>query len=165
MNSVRVNFLCAFLISCGLLGFATYLQFHAGLKPCVLCVMQRLCYIGLAIIFFAAFLHRVKSRGVKIYCLLAGLINLFGIYFAARQVWIQHQPPGTVGSCGPDFNYLIQHLPLGDTLQLIFLGSGDCAVVKWRFLSLSIAEWSLLWFSLFIVFILWQIYLTRKSTY
>ena len=36
-------------------------------------------------------------------------------------------------------------------LGLLFKGSGQCAEVTWRFLGLSIAEWSLLWFALFLV--------------
>jgi disulfide bond formation protein DsbB len=34
---------------------------------------------------------------------------------------------------------------------MIFRGTGDCTKVPWRFLSLSIAEWSLICFALLII--------------
>jgi protein dithiol:quinone oxidoreductase len=34
---------------------------------------------------------------------------------------------------------------------MIFRGSGDCTQVLWRFLGLSIAEWALVWFVIFLV--------------
>jgi disulfide bond formation protein DsbB len=33
-------------------------------------------------------------------------------------------------------------------LEKILKGSGECAEVGWRFIGLSIAEWSLIWFGL-----------------
>ena len=66
---------------------------------------------------------------------------------AARHVWIQHLPPDKVPACGPDLFFMLENFPLGRTLQKLFEGSGQCAEVKWRFLTLSIPEWSLVCFS------------------
>ena len=36
-------------------------------------------------------------------------------------------------------------------LPMIFRGSGDCTEVLWRFLGLSISEWALVWFLIFVI--------------
>ena len=66
-------------------------------------------------------------------------------------MYLQHLPPDQVPACGPDLFYMVENLPVARTLTLLFRGSGQCAEVKWRFLGLSIAEWSLVWFVLFAV--------------
>jgi len=44
---------------------------------------------------------------------------------------------------------------LSSALQKLFTGTGECAVVDWRFLGLSIAEWSLAWFLGLFAYALW----------
>jgi disulfide bond formation protein DsbB len=44
---------------------------------------------------------------------------------------------------------MLDNFPIARTLQMLLRGSGQCAEVHWRFLGLSIAEWSLLWFAAF----------------
>jgi disulfide bond formation protein DsbB len=44
---------------------------------------------------------------------------------------------------------------------MIFRGSGDCTEVLWRFLSLSISEWALIWFLIFVVAGLYAV--TKKT--
>jgi disulfide bond formation protein DsbB len=51
---------------------------------------------------------------------------------------------------------MLEQFPLGQALQKIFAGSGECAEAGWRFLGLTIAGWSLVWLivlALFAVFI------------
>jgi disulfide bond formation protein DsbB len=43
---------------------------------------------------------------------------------------------------------MLNNLPLTRTLEKLFYGSGECAAVDWKFLGLSIAGWSLVWFVL-----------------
>jgi disulfide bond formation protein DsbB len=42
---------------------------------------------------------------------------------------------------------MLDNFPIARTLQLLLRGSGQCAEVHWRFLGLSIAEWSLVSFA------------------
>jgi disulfide bond formation protein DsbB len=84
-----------------------------------------------------------------------------GAAVAARQVWLQHLPADLVPECGPGLNYMLHRFPLGETLQKVLSGSGECAQVNWTFLHLSIAEWSLICFVLFVVYIIW---ITRIAT-
>jgi len=44
---------------------------------------------------------------------------------------------------------------------MIFTGSGECAEVKWRFIGLSIAEWSLIMFIGIFITTMLSIYTSR----
>jgi disulfide bond formation protein DsbB len=83
------------------------------------------------------------------------VLALGGAGVAARQVWLQHLPAAQVPACGPDLFYMLENFPLGRTIEKLFTGSGQCAEVKWRFLGLSIAEWSLAWFLALALYALW----------
>jgi len=67
---------------------------------------------------------------------------------------IQHFPP-QVSSCGTDLEFLVNTFPISQALPKIFAGSGDCALVKWRLVGLSVAEWALVWFVLILAFTGW----------
>jgi disulfide bond formation protein DsbB len=140
------------LASAGLLGFGYFLQFFQGQDPCPLCLLQRGFYFLLIFIFVAAAIHSPPAGMGRIaYGVLAFLAAAGGGGVATRQVYLQHLPPDQVPACGPDLFYMVENLPVARTLTLLFRGSGQCAEVKWRFLGLSIAEWSLVWFVLFAV--------------
>jgi disulfide bond formation protein DsbB len=83
------------------------------------------------------------------------LFALGGLATAARQVWLQHLPADKVPQCGPDLDFMVSNFPLGKTLSMLLQGSGQCAEVKWTFLGLSIAEWSLAWFALLAAYAVW----------
>lgn len=137
-----------------LLGFGYYLQFVQGLDPCPLCILQRVAYLGVAVVCLAGFFHGSAGR---IYGWAALLCVLAGAAIAGRQVWLQHLPPDLVPECGPGLDFILQAFPLVDALKLIFTGSGECAETVWSFLSLSIAEWSLFWFAAFAVLFVYQV--------
>jgi disulfide bond formation protein DsbB len=40
---------------------------------------------------------------------------------------------------------MLNRFPLTQALEKIFRGSGECAEAGWTFLTLTIAEWSLVW--------------------
>lgn len=138
------------LACAGLLAYAYYLQYAEGQDPCPLCLLQRGFYYMLLVIFAVAAVHAPRGRkGRAAYGVLAFLAAGGGAGVAIRQVYLQHLPPDKVPACGPDLFYMVENLPVARTLQLLFRGSGQCAEVHWRFLGLSIAEWSLVWFLLF----------------
>ena len=134
------------LICAGLLGFALYLQYYQFQDPCPLCILQRVAFIALLIVFMVAALHGPARLGSFIYSFFLIVIALVGGSVAARQTWLQHLPEDRIPACGPGLDYMLNRFPLSLVLQKIFKGSGECAEVGWRFLGLSIAEWSLLWF-------------------
>jgi len=129
----------------GLLAFGLYLQHVVGLEPCPMCIVQRYALVLVAVVAgLAAFATRPGGRTVAVG--LMGLLAGFGAFVAARQSWLQWNPPEVL-SCGRDFFGMIESFPLKRAIPMIFRGSGDCSEVDWTFLSLSIANWSFLCFS------------------
>ncbi|HUQ75196.1 MAG TPA: disulfide bond formation protein B [Burkholderiales bacterium] len=142
----RLTFGLGALVCIGLLGFGYYLQYVQGLEPCPLCMVQRGFFYAVLVLFIVAALHGPRGRGALGYSSLIALFALGGAATAGRQVWLQHLPADKVPQCGPDLFFMLNNLPLGRTLEKLFYGSGECAVVDWKFLGLSIAGWSLVWF-------------------
>jgi disulfide bond formation protein DsbB len=46
---------------------------------------------------------------------------------------------------------MIETFPLKRAIPMIFRGSGDCTKIDWTFLGGSIANWSFVWFAIFLV--------------
>lgn len=151
----RLAFGVGALVCVGLLGYAYYLQYVKGLEPCPLCMVQRGFFYAVMALFILATLQGPRRWGVYVY---AGLITLFalgGAATASRQVWLQHLPPDKVPQCGPDLFFMLDNFPLSRTLEKLFYGTGECAVVDWKFLGLSIAGWSLVWFIALAIYAWW----------
>lgn len=146
----RGYYFTLFLVIASLLGFAFYLEHYQGLAPCALCELQRVFFGGLGLFFLlGTLLSQKRILQILLNALLA-LVALFGMLFAARQVWLQHLPPQAfTGTCEGSLSYLLAVMPWKDALLTIFIGGPECAKVTWQFLGLSIAGWSLLWFIAF----------------
>ena len=147
MNT-RLAYLLALLVCLGLMGAALYLQYVEHQEPCPMCILQRIAYIALMALFLVAAVHKPARTGAVVYGALMLLVAVAGGTVAARQVWLQHLPKDLVPACGPGLDYLMRQFPLYDALKKVLAGSGECAEVGWRFLGLSIAGWSLVWFVL-----------------
>lgn len=133
------------LVCIGMLAFGLYLQHVVGLEPCPMCIVQRYALIAVALV--AGITAFLRSRallwgGVGVMAVFA----VFGAGVAARQSWLQWYPP-EIMSCGRDFFGMIESFPLRRAIPMIFRGSGDCSVVDWTFLGLSIANWSFISFT------------------
>jgi disulfide bond formation protein DsbB len=151
----RLLYLAPALACAGLLGYGFYLQYFDSQDPCPLCLVQRGFYVLVMATCAVAALHDPKALGNRIYALLAILFALGGVGVAGRQVWLQHLPADQVPACGPDLYFMLENLPLKRTLEKLFAGSGQCAEVHWKFLGLSIAEWSLAWFVALAAYAAW----------
>ena len=148
----RVGAALGALVCILLLAYAYYLQYVQGLEPCPLCLVQRgFFYLVLTVLIVGA----VHGRGRKIYGPLAALFAVGGAATAGRQLWLQSLPADKVPQCGPDLFFMLENFPLSRTLEKLFTGTGECAVVDWSFLGLSIAEWSLAWFLALFAYALW----------
>ena len=151
----RFAFGAGALVCIGLLGFAYYLQYVQGLEPCPLCMVQRGFFYAVLALFVVAALHGPRGWGAPVYSALITLFALGGAATAGRQVWLQHLPADKVPQCGPDLFFMLENFPLSRTLEKLFYGSGECAVVDWKFLGLSIAGWSLAWFIALAIYAWW----------
>ncbi|HEX4986681.1 MAG TPA: disulfide bond formation protein B [Burkholderiales bacterium] len=142
----RIVFAATFLACAGLIAYALYLQHALGLEPCPMCILQRYAFILVGLVALAAAIHDPAAVGRRIYAALVALLAAIGAGVAIRHVWLEHNPP-KIFDCGADVGYVLESFPLTEALPMIFRGTGDCTKVSWRFLGLSIAEWSLVCFS------------------
>lgn len=138
-----------------------FLQRYMGLSPCPLCVFQRIGLVVMGGFALIAALFNPKSKIVRLLLWLGSLVGIgWATGVAARHVWIQHLPADQVPSCGPGLDYWLDVLPMQQVLNEVLSGSGECAIVDWRFLGLSIPEQSLIFFSALLlvhILILWRI--------
>ena len=146
----KIN-LAGLLICCLLLAISAYLQFYKNIAPCPLCVIQRLAILFLALVFFVGALYtHTRTITLKVHSIIILIFAGIGAVAAIRQIWLQHLPADQLpASCGPDLGYVLSNFPVSQALQLVFAGTGECAKVSWRFLDLTLPEWSLLFFVLF----------------
>ena len=127
---------------CGaLMAYALYAQYALNLDPCPLCIFQRVAVILLGLLFLFAAWHNKAGR---FWSLALGLIAGLGAGVAAWHVHLQNLPPDEVPSCGPGLGYILESIPLKDMLGVVFKGSGQCAEISWRFLSLTMPTWVLI---------------------
>ena len=158
----RLLFGAPALACAGLLGFGYYLQYFDNQDPCPLCLVQRGFYYAVIAVFVLAALHAPGRIGHRFYCAAGAFFALGGFGVAARQVWLQHLPVDQVPACGPDLFYMMDNFPLKRILEKLFLGSGQCAEVTWRFLGLSIAEWSFACFAGLAAYAIWLAFNPRS---
>ena len=149
--SARQIYLIIFLAVGGLIGYAAYSIKILGLEPCPLCITQQFFYSIVGITAFIAFNHNPVEIISRFYAGIIFLASAAGIWVAGRQVWLQSLPEDEVPRCGPPLEYIFEVFPFGDLLKALFIGDGNCAEITWQFLGLSMAGWSFIWFTLFLV--------------
>lgn len=136
------NFLGA-LACFGMLAYALYAEKVLGLAPCPLCMFQRVGVLALGIVFLLATLHGPGVVGGRVYATLAVVAAGATVVVAARHVYVQSLPPGTVPACGASLDFLLEAFPLLEVVRKVMTGGGECARVDWRFLGLSMPAWVL----------------------
>jgi disulfide bond formation protein DsbB len=139
------------LICFALLGFALYLQHVKFMQPCPLCIIQRYAFavVGIICLVFA-----ILPRGaIKIGSYLGVLAALGGAGTAGWHLWVKAHP--TV-SCGIDpLETALNKLPTTQWLPQVFKADGMCTTEYEPIFGLSIPQWSLVWFVILIVVLLW----------
>ena len=133
------------LLACAaMLAYAWYAQAVLGLEPCPLCIFQRIGIGACAVLFLLATLQNPARIGARIYGAALLLAALATMLVAARHLWIQHLPEGSVPACGASLSYLLEVFPLTDVIRKVLSGSGECARINWRLLGLSMPGWVLI---------------------
>ena len=134
-----------FAVCAALIAYALYSQLHLGLEPCPLCIFQRIGIALLGVVFLAAALHHPRGWGRYLYGLAIALAALATLLVAARHVYVQSLPPGTLPSCGAPLTVLLKFTPVWEVVRKVLTGSGECSEVTWRFLGLAMPAWVLIW--------------------
>lgn len=161
IKPIRASLFIGFLITLAMIALALFMQYVMELVPCPLCSVQRAIVIALGIVFFIGFVQNPKSWGRRIYGFLLTLISIIGLIVAGRHTWLQHLPEDRIPECGPGLQFWMDRLPAIEVIEKVFQGSGECAKVAYRFIGLSIAEWSLIAFFLFLIVSLKLLFLAR----
>jgi protein dithiol:quinone oxidoreductase len=141
----RLSNLAGFVACAALLAYALYSQFYLHLLPCPLCIFQRLGVALLGLTFLVAALHHPRGGGRYAYALAIALAALATAGVAARHLYVQSLPPGSLPSCGAPLAVLLKFTPVWEVIRKVLAGSGECSVVNWRFLGLTMPAWVLIW--------------------
>lgn len=138
----RLQLLGIGLTGCALVGGGVLLARTMNLAACPLCILQRMLYLLLGVEGLLA-LFVVRARP------LAGLMAATaaaGAGIAAYQTWLQRFAANA--SCAGNQPWWEQFVNwAGAQAPLLFEATGLCSEAGWRFLGLSIAEWSLALFA------------------
>lgn len=156
LDNRKAPFLFVFAASLGLVLGGVALAELLRLAACPLCIIQRTLYLILAI--FAAIGLAVHARPLAPrFAALAMVLNAAtGIFVAGYQVWIQRFAPAT--DCSPYPTWWEEMVErAGEMVPILFKASGLCSDPAWKFLGLSIADWSLGWFTLFLLVALYAL--------
>jgi protein dithiol:quinone oxidoreductase len=127
-----------------MLGYAYYAQYVLHLEPCPLCMFQRITLLALGVAFAVAALHDPRRWGRYVYAGLIALAALATIGVAARHLYVQSLPPGSIPACGAPLEMLIQMFPITEVIRKVLHAGGECAVVNWTFLGLAMPAWVLI---------------------
>lgn len=140
-----------------LLGGGLYLQLVHKMLPCPLCVLQRYAFALVALGCLLGAFTRSWAQLCGIAC--AWLSAVAGAGVAGWHIWIKANP--TV-ACGIDpLETSLNTILPAQLLPSLFKADGLCTMEYAPIWQLSIPQWSLLWFLLFVV-VLTVVFLKRK---
>lgn len=150
--SARAGFAVLAAASAGLVGSGLVIGELMRINPCPLCIFQRVLYLAVA----AAALLGVAAPGARrVWGGLIGLISAGGLATALYQSWMQLYPE-SAAQCGFGEPNLIEQLVdwLGMQWPFMFMATGFCTTKEY-ILGLTMANWSILCFSGFLLAGVW----------
>lgn len=154
--SFRGQFAAGFLTCASLLGYALYVQYQMLMLPCPMCILQRVAFAAMAVLFLIGALHGPGQWRGRVYAVLVALAGVAGAVLAGRHYQIQHLPPDEIPLCtGMGLDYMLDAFPLQEVVARVFTGSGECAKIDWTFLGLSMPGWTFICFVLLVTGALW----------
>ncbi|CAN5203637.1 disulfide bond formation protein B [soil metagenome] len=131
----------------GVIGAALYMQHAKDMAPCPWCVIQRYCFLLVALICLiaAAFPRGATRAGAGVGMLAA----LGGAGSASWHLWVKAHPEV---SCGIDpLETSLNKIPPAELMPYLFKADGFCTTEYPPLLGLSIPQWSLLSFLVFAI--------------
>jgi protein dithiol:quinone oxidoreductase len=132
------------LAAVALVGGGLVLAHTMNLAACPLCILQRMLYLLLALEAVAAWLLAGSALALprRAAAFVMAATALAGVGIAGYQTWLQRFAKGA--SCTADQPWWEHFVNwAGSQWPLMFEASGLCSEAGWKFLGLSIAEWSL----------------------
>ncbi|MCX7166812.1 MAG: disulfide bond formation protein B [Rhodocyclales bacterium] len=130
----------------GLVAGGLILANTMNLAACPLCILQRMLYLLLALEAGVAWALAGAASQRRAAAFVMAATALTGAGIAAYQTWLQRFAKGV--SCTADQPWWEGFVNwAGSQWPLMFEASGLCSEAGWKFLGLSIAEWSLIAFT------------------
>ena len=152
--------------SCAILeGVALYFQHGMGLNPCVMCIYERLALFAILVagVLGALFPRIAFMRWIALLLGLYGAIK--GLFLAIKHTDYQLNP-APWNQCSP-FVEFPETLPLNKWFPNVFEATGVCSDVSWSLWGLSMAQWLIAIFAvylmIFIIIILSQFKRTNSG--
>lgn len=158
MKTSKPVLLTVAIASLALLAFALYLQHVEKMQPCPLCIIQRYAFAAVALIclVFAALPRGAARVGAG----LGALAALTGAGVAGWHLWVKAHPSV---SCGIDpLETALNKIPTAQWLPNVFQADGFCTTEYAPILGLSIPQWSLGWFAVFVIVLGWAAFRRTK---
>ena len=151
MKTSKPVLLAVALISLALLVFALYLQHGRDMLPCPLCILQRYAFAAVAVI---CLIFVLMPRGAtRLGANLGALAALTGAGIAGWHLWVKANPSV---SCGIDpLETSLNNIPTAELMPYVFRADGLCTAEYAPILGLSIPQWSLIWFVVFAILLMW----------
>lgn len=147
MKLNKFIFLLIALIGFSLLGVGAYLQFILDMAPCPLCILQRYAFAVTSLICLITFF--IAKKYTRVGAVVAILASVSGAAIAARHLWIKAHP---AISCGIDpLETSLNKILTAKLFPFLFQADGLCSTEYDPILGLSIPQWSLLWFVIFLL--------------
>lgn len=156
-RSSRFPFYLALAVGLGLTVSSVVAAGILHLTPCPLCIIQRMLYLSMALLALPGWLLAERLLGRILVLLLLASAAATGVFVAGYQTWLQRFAP--LAPCGADYPWWEQLVDwAGERVPLLFRVSGVCGDPGWKFLGLSIAEWSLVFFSALLAFFAYSLF-------
>lgn len=130
----------------GLAGASFFVQHILGIEPCPLCIIQRLTYLGLIPVFFAAAVARSQGRVQRALLWTAVILTLEGLGVAGYQTYLQLFPAPIVASCSASLSYMLDTMAVTEVLTQLLHATGDCSDTSFKILGFTLAQASLVIF-------------------
>ncbi len=160
--SPRLLFAATGVAAFGLVAGGVVMARTMNLAACPLCILQRMLYLLLAVESILAWSianHPLARRGAG---LVMAATALTGAGIAGYQTWLQRFAKGV--SCTADQPWWEAFVDwAGQQVPLLFEATGLCSEAGWKFLSLSIAEWSLMIFSAMAIAMLYAVFMPKTA--
>ena len=162
ISGKRIVLLLIFLVCTTVIGYALYLQLVINLLPCPFCIAQRIAYwlVGLTAIF--AFIHNPRGLSRKIYYSFITVFSLSGLVLALHHSWIIRYPEAFQCGISAEEEFL-NSLSIANLWPSMFEANGDCADVKWEFMSLTIPNWSVIFFLFILITSVYMLFTSRNQ--
>jgi len=146
LDSPRFPYEVALLCGIAMVGGGVLLQQTLHIAACPLCISQRMLAM-LLLAWAAVGLALNQHRSGRIVTLTLMLVTTaFGAFVAGYQTWLQRFTVDVQCSGQAAWWELLIDWA-GEQVPILFYASGLCSDPAWKFLALSIAEWSLVIFS------------------